>query len=229
MQLTKFKITASKCPGHMIVVYNNGTFKSILNEFNPPLTEKQLNCILNYIPNNPKEIVGMFAAAWGNKITVEPVRAIGAEPEEEATPGYPVNEKIALWCRFYADYHKDDLGQPVKYKTGAAEAGKLKGLPVSPEELTELFDVYFKADEWWSKPKSISNFVKKYNEIRAITYARTPPKSRKFPLPYDENTYNSLSFTDKRAYHDYLRESGYRWETNPGRGGKWVKDHSITA
>lgn len=228
MKLIKFKISATGYNGYMMVVYNEGNFKSILNEFNPPLGEKQLNGILNYIPNDPANIVAMFVAKYGDKVKVEPVKAIGAEPELDASPDYPVNEKIALWCRFYEENHKDGLGQPVKYKTGPAEAGKLKGLPVSPDELTYLFEVYFKADEWYLKPKSISNFVKKYNEVRALAYANTKVKERKFPLPFDPIYFHNLNTNDQRLYWDYLRANGYKWVETPGRGGKWEKQHTPT-
>lgn len=228
MKITKYKITADKCSGHMIVTYNDGEFKSILNEFNPPLNERQLNGILNYIPKDPKNIIAMFVAQYGQKVKVEAVKAIGAEPEQDASPEFPVNEKIALWCNFYAANHKDDLQQPVKYKTGPAEAGKLKQLPVSAEELQHLFEVYFKADEWYLKPKSISNFVKKYNEIRALAYAAAPAKKRTFPLPFDAVYFGNLNTTDKHAYWQYLRDNGYKWvEKIAGRPGKWEKDHTI--
>lgn len=228
MQLTKFKITTASCPGYMVVIYQDNNFKSVLNEFKPALSEKQLNAILNYIPNDPTAIEGIFIAKYGDRVKVEPVKAIGAEPETDPTPDYPVNEKIALWCRHYSANHKDGLDQPVKYKTGQAEAGKIKALPVTPGELDYLLGVYFAADEWYLKPKSISNFVKKYNEVRAIAYAQGGPKKKKFPLPYDANVFNNLGTNDQREYWDYLRENGYVFEPPNGRGsGKWVKKQTI--
>lgn len=213
----------------MVVTYNEGHLKSIINEFNPPLKENQLNGILNYITANPNELQAMFLSKYQGKILVEPVKAIGSEPEADPTPGFPVNEKIALWCRHYMDNVTDELNQPVKYKTGPAEAGKLKALPVTPEELDNLFNVYFKSNEWYLKPKSISNFVKKYNEVRALAYAKAPAKTHKFPIPFDVNHFNRLDTMEKRAYHEYLKAEGYRFEPNPGsnprRGGNWIKQH----
>ena len=229
MQLSKFKVTASKCSGYMMVIYQDNNFKSVLNEFNPPLTEKQLNGILNFIPNDPKQIQALFKNKYGSAVVVEAVKAIGAEPaleapvEPEQSEEYPVNKKIALWCVHYGANHKDSLGAEVKYKTGAAEAGKLKGLAITPEELDRLFAVYFSSDEWYLKPKSISNFVKKFNEIRALALAVTKPKVKTFPLPFDANHFNNLNTNDKREYWDYLRANGYKYVENPGRGGKWVK------
>jgi hypothetical protein len=224
MELTKFKITAQKCTGYMMVIYQDNNFKSVLNEFKPALTEKQLNVILTCIPNDPTQIQPIFQQAWPGKITVEPVKAIGAEPEQPA-PDYPVNEKIALWCRLYAEYTKDEAGNDLKYKTGAAEAGKIKALAVTPDDLEFILHAYFKSNEWFTIPKSISNFVKKYNEIRALAYAKPAVKTKNFPLPFDANYFNNLGTNDKRLYWDHLRANGYKWVDAPGRGGKWEKQH----
>ncbi len=226
MQLKKFKITAPSCKGYMMVVYNEGNLKSILNEFNPPLSEKQLNSLLNYIPNSPDAIEAMFISKYGKKVTVEPVRTIGEEPEQDASPDFPANEKIALWCRFYAANVKDKLDKPVKYKTGPAESGKMKALPVTPEELEYLLETYFKSKEWYLKPWSISNFIKHYNEVRALAFAKVPAKTKDYPLPFDEVYFARLGFMEKQEYHKYLRDNGYKFEANPGRGGKWIKQHT---
>jgi len=225
MKLTKYKITASKCPGYMMVIYQEDNFKSVINEFKPPLNEVQLNAILNYIPNDHKSIEAIFAAKYGEKVKVEPVKAIGAE--QQAVPEYPVQDKVALWCVHYSNNHKDANDNPIKYKTGPAEAGKLKLLAVTPEELDEILQVYFKSDEWFTKPKSISNFINKYNEIRALAYSKPVEKKKKFPLPYEPLYFSNLSTTDQRLYWDFLRENGYKWVENHGRGGKWEKQHTI--
>jgi hypothetical protein len=222
MLLTKYKITASTCTGYIMVVYQDGRFKSVLNEFNPPLTEKQLNGILNYIPGVPENIEAMFMAKYGDKVRVEPVKSIGAEPELDATPDYPVNEKIALFCRHYAEHHKDAEGYDVKYKASAADAGKLKALPVNREELDLLLGIYMVSNEWYLKPKSIANFIKKYNEIRAIAYVQP-----NYPIPYSEAFYTELGLNEKRAYHEFLKKNGYEWKHNPVRGGVWVLKETL--
>lgn len=219
MQLKKFKITTPKVSGYLIVTYQDNNFKSVLNEFKPALTEVQLNGILNYIPNDPDCLVAIFMAKYNDRIIVEPVKGIGVEPEQDGSPEFPANQKIALWCKLY------ELSEGVKYKTGAAEAGKLKAIPVKPDELERLIDVYLKSKEWYLTPKSISNFVKKYNEIRAMAYAK--PKEVTFPLPYDEMHFNKLDLMGKRAYHDYLRANGYEFNHNPVRGGNWILKQTI--
>ncbi|MBB6131355.1 hypothetical protein [Mucilaginibacter lappiensis] len=234
MQLTKFKITAPKLDGYMMVIYHDNNFKSVLNEFKPALTEKQLNAILNYIPNDPAQIKGIFNQAYPGKLIVEKVHAIGAEPEvKPAEPGiaepsdYPANKKIELFCRLFMEHHKDQLGNPIKYKTGAAESGKMKALVITPAELELLLSVYMASDEWFTKPKSISNFINKYNEIRVLTYSEPKTKTKNFPLPYDQEFFARLSFTDQRLYWDHLRANGYKWVESPGRGGKWLKQDTL--
>lgn len=229
MELTKFKITAEKLTGYMMVVYQDNQFKSVLNEFKPALKESQLNGLLNYITIDPNDLQAMFMGKYGAKIKVERVKAIGSEPEAELMPDFPVNLKIALWCELYSEFTKDTAGNALKYKTGSAEAGKLKLLAVTPEELRLILEVYFKSTEWYTIPKSITNFVKKYNEIRALAYAAPVEKKKKdFPLPFDEAYFNRLEFMDQRAYWDHLRLNGYKWTAAPsGRGGKWEKVHPL--
>ncbi|MEB0249337.1 hypothetical protein QN344_04285, partial [Mucilaginibacter sp. 5B2] len=78
----------------MMVIYQDNAFKSVLNEFKPALTEQQLNIILSCIPNDPAQIQPIFKKAWPGKLLVEPVKAIGSEPDQQAAPiDYPVNEK----------------------------------------------------------------------------------------------------------------------------------------
>jgi len=224
MNIVKYKITAGKAPGYMMLIYQDNYFKSVLNEFKPPLKNKQLTFILSIIPNDMEFVDELFKQAKAY-LTITKVAAIGAEPalqpaSNEGAKDFPVNEKIAMWCNFYAETHKDELGQDIKYKTGPAEIGKLKQLVVTADELLLLFTVYFKSDEWWSKPKSVSNFINKYNEVRALAYAK--PKEKTYPLPYDELFYLKADTMEKRAYHAYLKQNGYHFEVNPGRGGKWV-------
>lgn len=225
MEVIKYRITAAKAPGYMMVIYQDNHFKSVLNEFKPPLNQPQLNAILRYIPNDPSQLQSIFKEAWPGKITVELIKPIGAEPAlqpatSEGAKAFPINEKIAMWCNFYGDTHKDEVGAAIKYKAGAAEVGKLKALFISQDELLLLFKAYFASDLWWSTPKSISNFINKYNEVRALVYSK--PKEKTYPLPYDEQVYAGLDFMGKKGYHAYLKENGYRFELNAGRGGKWV-------
>jgi hypothetical protein len=211
MELTKYKITTAKNPGYMMVVYQDNHFKSCLNEFKPPLTETQLNLLLNHIPDDHAQLQALVASKFGSRVTVERVKAVGEEPA--AAEDYPVNLKIALWCELYENAHN------VKYKTGPAEAGKLKALVITPDELRFILGIYMASDEWFLKPKSISNFIKKFNEVRAVAYAT--PKKKAFPLPYSASYYNSCTLMDKRAYHAYLKENGYEFQHNSVRGGEW--------
>ncbi|PLW90005.1 hypothetical protein [Mucilaginibacter sp.] len=227
MNLTKYKITAHNLSGYMMVIYQDDAFKSVLNEFKPALTEKQLNVILSCIPNDPAQIQPIFKQSWAGKLFVEPVKAIGSEPDQQAAPiDYPAKDKIALWCRLYEEHTKDEAGTGIKYKTGAAEAGKIKALAVTPDELEFILKAYFVSKEWFTLPKSISNFIKKYNEIRAMAYSKPVPKVKNFPLPFDPIYFHNLNTNDQRLYWDHLRANGYKWVDAPGRGGKWEKQHT---
>jgi len=221
MELTKYKIKASGIEGYLLVIYNDNHFKSCLNEFKKPLDETQLSYLLKRIPENSAALPQLFAPA-GDKITVERIKQIGEEiePVDPQAASFETKDKIALWCNHYAANHKDGDGNPVKYKTGPAEAGKLKNLVVTPLELESLLVIYFESNEWFLKPKSISNFIKKFNEVRAIAYAKPLPK--KFPLPYSEAYFNDLDLMGKRNYHAFLKANGYEYQHSAVHGVKWV-------
>lgn len=207
MELTKYKITAPSIEGYLIVTYCDAQFKSVLSEFKQPLNDVQLNALLNQIPSDPLMLADLFGKKFKGRVTVELLA--------DASP----SERIAMFCARYEKH------TGVKYKTSPAEVGKMKQLQASDEDLSQLMDVYFACAEWWAKEKSMHGFYKKYNEIRALAAAKSQKKT--YPLPYDESFYNNASLMDKRNYHAYLRENGYRFEHN-GRIGKWIKNETFS-
>jgi len=197
----------------MMVVYQDNHFKSVLNEFKPPLTEKQLNLLLNQIPDDHTQLEALVAANLGQRVKVERVKAIGEVPALTDNE-YPVNEKIALFCELF------EKSQGIKYKTCAADIGKLKALTLPADELRFVLEVYFSSNEWYLTPKSIANFIKKFNEVRVLAYGKPKPKT--FPLPYNHEHFVKLGLNDKRDYQNYLRANGYVFQHNSVRGGTWI-------
>ena len=200
----------------MMVTYQDCHLKSITNEFDPPLTELQLNIILNRIPDDPEQLIPLINEKYEGKILIESISPGDTLPV--CVIDYPVNKKIALFCELY------EASVGIKYKAGAADAGKIKTLAITPDELRFLLEVYFKADLWYLKPKSIANFIKKYNEIRAL--ALSGPEKIVFPLPFDPIFFNKLNQPNRYKYWDYLRANGYRYIEKYGQGGEWKKGNN---
>jgi hypothetical protein len=211
MELTKFKITTAKTPGYMMVVYQDKHLKSILNEFAPPLTEVQLNIILNRIPDDPAQLIPLFNEKYAGKIIVEPVKAIGAEPDGD----YPANKKIAMFCEFY------EAKTRVKYKVSMSDSGKISQLKAPAAEWEKLMQTYFNSRNFLFLNKySISNIAKYWNEL--IVEAFGEPASN-FPIPYDHTFFKTFDLMGQRAYWKALRDAGYTYQAANNREGKWVK------
>jgi len=219
MELNKYKITSASTPGYMMVVYQDSHLKSILNEFKPPLTEVQLNYILRIIPDDHAQIVSNIVSISKGKLSVEPVKAIGEEPAANIQD-IPVNDKIAIFCELY------EQAEGIKYKITAAEVGKIKALAITAEDLRFVLEAYFPCHEWFAKTKSVGNFVRYFNEVRAIAHAR--PRRKGFKLPYSHEYYVALSMMDKRDYHIFLKENGYEFVPSGGKGGQWVLKSNLT-
>ena len=219
MELTKYKITSETFEGFFMVVYQGSHFKSVLNEVKTVLNDKQVNFILNHITDDPKLLKGTIEHHSKSKLLVEPV----SDQESDQDPeGAPARDKIGIFCAFYEKY------TTVKYKTGAAEAGKMKALGVTLDELETILKAYFESDEWYLKPKSISNFIKKYNEVRTIAYARPTNKpKRNYPLPYDHSFFLTLDTNGQREYWSILKANGYVSKYTAGRGTIWVKQNEL--
>jgi len=204
----------------MMVVYQDNCLKSILNELKPAVTDKQLYYLLENITGNPEHLKAQFAGTSKGTITVELVTAkVPVIVSESDIDDFPVNGKIAMFCAAYETAHS------VKYKPSAADAGKMKALTASAQELEVLINLYMKSKEWYLQPKSIANFIKKYNEVRALAVAK--PAVKTYPLPYDPEYFAKLDMMQQRAYWAYLRENGYVFQQNAGRPDKWVKAEFI--
>lgn len=74
-----------------------------------------------------------------------------------------VKEKIALFCEAYKAWSLHKTGTELAYKVSRADSGMVKNINVNQE----LLRVFFLTD-FWTKEKTISNYVKHYNEIQRI-------------------------------------------------------------
>jgi hypothetical protein len=202
----------------MMVIYHDNQFKSILNEFKA-LTEKQLNELLNRIPNDPALLTRLINEKYEGKLIVEEVKAIGSEPDPIA-PEVSSNVKIARFCEFF------EIKTGIKYKVSAADSGKIALVKLSMDDWDRALKTYFDSDNFLFKNKySILNLVKYYNELRIEAFGK--PAGKTFPIPYDPNFFAKLDTNDQREYWRVLKENGYRFEPNSGRGGNWVKRQDL--
>lgn len=106
------------------------------------------------------------------------------------------NDKIALFCKFYEKY----CG--IKYKISRSEVGMIKGVEVTENLLT----TYFQCDEWWAKVKSVTFYVKNYNEIRALSSG----KKSQYPNYWSKSFADGLTGEKLSEYWKHLRELGLK-------------------
>lgn len=220
MQIKRFKLTAVSLNGYMMVVYQDNRFKSVLNEFEPKITEDQVNFLLKWIPDHPDKLIPLMGAKSGGKINVEAIKTIGTEPELP-TSDYPTNKKIARFCEFYEAKTK------LKYKVLPTDAGKITNLKATESEWENLMQTYYNSMNFIFLNKySISNVVKYWNELRVE--AMGTPTRKNYPIPYDAGYFKTLDMMQQREYWKVLRDAGYVFEDGNGREGKWVKKYDLT-
>lgn len=117
------------------------------------------------------------------------------------------NDRIALFCTYYMRY-KNGL----KYKVSPADSGKIKLVDATDA----LLKVYFESTTFIFQNKSISNYVKYYNELRAE--AAGVGAKQIFPNKYDPDYEKTLSGPKLAAYWEHLRTIGWKnVEVRPGK------------
>lgn len=107
-----------------------------------------------------------------------------------------VNEKIALFCRFYEEYSGG-----VKYKISKAEIGMINRIEVTEE----LLKVFFNTKEWWAKVKSVTYYVRNINEIRLLSHRTDNP----FPSNWDAEFAKKIPVKELNKYYSHLRKCGF--------------------
>ena len=213
MKISKYRLTTAGREGSAILVYENGYFKSLLNEFKPCLNDSALNYILNLIPADEASI---------NDILVNRLTAKSKLEKLGDDAVLPVNQAIALFCDYYQAKTK------VQYRVSKADAGKMSVLKQKGTEWQKIFQVYFDSQDFLFKNKwSISNLVKYWNELRLEVYGTKSVPTRNYPIPYSHAFFLELDVNEQREYWKHLRMNGYEFKGSGVRGGEWVKKEGL--
>jgi hypothetical protein len=183
MSIKKHQLFSEKLKGFIVLVYENGLFKSLLCEFDNEMSKEQFSFLKQHIPLEETEI-GRLSA-------------LGLNPKGKAT--MQTNEKIAAFCREYEKVLK------IKYKVSPSDAGKLKLVKIDEE----LLQVYFTSTNFIFKNKSIGNLVKYYNELRAEAEAQKTNGGISFPNIPDAKFEKNLKPYQVPEYWKHLRSLGY--------------------
>ena len=121
----------------------------------------------------------------GRLLSIEILKPISQEQWERACEMIPMdeadlqrfqeikrltaNEKIALWCEMWKEWTLSQASSElepdeVAYKVNSKEAGMVKGYEFSEDLIYSFF-----THDFWTKEKTIANYIKHFNEIRFIT------------------------------------------------------------
>ncbi len=111
-------------------------------------------------------------------------------------------DKIAQFCSFYERY------TGIKYTISRAEIGMIKNVAVDEK----LLLVYFQANEWWTKVRSVTNYCKNINEIKT----RATGKKSEFPNEWSEAIQKKIPTGKLSEYWAHLRSIGMKPVYFPG-------------
>lgn len=183
--ISKYQLFSEKLEGFIVLVYENGHFKSLVCEFGREMDKDQFSKLKQHIPLLEAEV---------GKLSV-----LGLLPKGKAP--LKTNEKIAAFCRFYEEHLK------IKYKVSPSDSGKLKLVKVDED----LLKVYFTSANFIFKNKSIGNLVKYYNELRAE--AQTLKNGGlAFPNIHDPKFEKDLKPFQVPLYWKHLRSLGFQFQ-----------------
>ena len=133
--------------------------------------------------------------------------------EELLSPTITSHNKIKAFCTAY----KERIG--AAYKVSPADSGKIKHVEITDHLLT----VYFGSVNFIFRNKSIANYVKYYNELRAEASGNVYNGIR---LP---DTYSPAFEVECKgdkgmlsAYYKHLRQLGYIQQPVQGKGLIWI-------
>ena len=185
MILNKYQLFSQKLTGFIVLVYQNGIFKSLTCEFEKDMTTSQWEALKTAIPQNEEHIKRVNDLGFVAKLA----------------PANKTNEKIASFCKLYEHYLK------VKYKVSPSDSGKMKHIAVNDE----ILNTYFTSANFIFKNKSIANITKYYNEL-LVEVAQHKDGGLAFPNEYDERFEKGLNPEQKGKYWKHLRELGWYFE-----------------
>jgi hypothetical protein len=177
---TTYLLTSIAREGAARLTYELGFLIGFETTFKPPLDSDKLGFLIS----------NLAVAESG----IDQMKSLGLTITKEAQ----ANEKLAIFCRIY-EKHKS-----IKYKVTAAEAGKIKQINPTEEQL----HAYFRSENFLFKGKqSISNLVKYWNEFRADLAGQG---SGKFPNEWNSDLVRKLSPQETINYYTHLRGLGMK-------------------
>jgi len=179
---TIYKITLRGVTGAAYALFEKGMLTQFINELEANATVLQLMPQLALSEVQFKGLTG---------ITIGELKAKSA------------GDKIALFCFLYTK-HKGTT-----YRTTKEDRANI--VHVSVTEL--LLNTYFKATQYpLAGLKSISDYVRHYNEVRDLATNGTPAKKSSFPNVYDKQYEQMIGedISKLQRYWAHLREQGWK-------------------
>jgi|GEM_PF-2766804 len=185
--MQQYKIRSRKLKGYALLTYEDDRLKTFKMDFKEDLNSQQWEKLCKYLPYRPN--------------AVDLLEGLGFEVEEIKKTGDQEHyDKIKLWCSAYKSKH------PKAYVISAKEKGMLRQVEVTQERIT----AFMECDEWWSKPKTIGNYVARVNELNDYLAREANPASR-FPNEWSlEAERKCKTGPELMAFRAHLRNLGLR-------------------
>lgn len=198
MIVKKIVAKSKKLEGNIIITYHDDVIYSLIIDFKIKPTSEVWKKLFDNLPLSPND--------------TDKLSLLGLEIITDRA-----NDRIALFCSKYSQ----KIG--LKYKISKADAGKMKDLVISTNELEKVLEIYFNCTEWWAKQKSISNFIKHFNELTVLAAGIT---TSKYPNEWDKEFESKLKNNELTEYWAHLRNLGYEPIKRGGYTIKWEKKMS---
>lgn len=179
---TIYKITLRGVTGAAYALFEKGMLTQFINELEANATVLQLMPQLALSEVQFKGLTG---------ITIGELKAKSA------------GDKIALFCFLYTK-HKGTT-----YRTTKEDRANIVHVSVTEP----LLNTYFKATQYpLAGLKSISDYVRHYNEVRDLATNGTPAKKSSFPNVYDKQYEQMIGedISKLQRYWAHLREQGWK-------------------
>jgi hypothetical protein len=175
---TTYNLTSSAREGSLKLTYENGLLIAFEISFKPAVEREKHIRLFSTMPVLEPDLAML--------------ENLGLTVTKEALP----NEKLALFCRIY-EKHK-----AIKYKVTAADAGKIKQINPTEEQL----HAYFRSENFLFKGKqSIANLVKYWNEFRAELAGAG---KKQYPNEWNPDLIKKLSPQETMDYYRHLKSLG---------------------
>lgn len=182
MKKRTYKVSSKNTSGYLLLTYVNGVLKEVKTRFRKKLSHMIWARWKHAMPYD--ETVLLEVAKYRHGIVVE---------EKDNAKNPALGTKVALFCRHYRAHN------PLNYQVNkqVGEQRFLKDVEVTDD----LMKAYFACDEWWSKPKSISNYAKNFNTLKGWMKSPNPGNH---PDSWNEEYSRKLDAQGLMAYREHL-------------------------